>query len=137
MLDLKQGSISIDGIDISTVPHDHVRQHIAAVPQDTYIFNGSFRVNVDPNNVATSDEELIEVLKKVRLWEKLESRGGLDGVISDTNGLSQGETQLLVFARAMLRKSKVLVLDEFTSRFVSSSPITGTCRLQTRKVTNL
>ncbi|KAH7030673.1 ABC transporter [Microdochium trichocladiopsis] len=115
MLDAKHGSITIDGVNIANVPHDHVRKALAAVPQDAYIFGGTVRLNVDPDNVAASDEEIIEVLRKVRLWGKLQTRGGLDGVIGDDSGLSQGETQLLVFARAMLRRSRILILDEFTS----------------------
>ncbi|KXJ95019.1 ABC transporter [Microdochium bolleyi] len=115
MLDAKYGSITVDGVDIATVPHDHVRKSLVAVPQDAYIFGGTVRLNVDPDGVATSDEEIIDVLRKVRLWGKLQTRGGLDGVVSDEASLSQGEAQLLVFARAMLRRSKVLILDEFTS----------------------
>lgn len=119
MLNADHGSISIDGIDISTIPHEYVRTRLAAIPQEAYIFDGTVRLNVDPLGVAASDDEMIDALKKVQLWEKLEGRGGLEGVISAENGLSQGESQLLVFARAMLRKSRVLILDEFTSRYAN------------------
>jgi ABC-type multidrug transport system fused ATPase/permease subunit len=108
------GVITIDGLDISTIPHEHIRSRLAAVPQDVYIFDGTVRLNVDPNRTL-SDEEIKHALEKVQLWSKIEQRGGLDAAIHD-KFFSQGESQLLVFARAMLRKSKVLILDEFASR---------------------
>ena len=119
MMDLDGGSIAIDGIDISTIPHEYLRSRITAVPQETYIFNGTVRLNVDPSE-AVSDEELVRVLQRVQLWAKIEERGGLSAVI-DEKFFSHGEAQLFVFARAMVRKSRVLILDEITSKYESSS----------------
>ncbi|KAJ0369958.1 hypothetical protein COL154_001764 [Colletotrichum chrysophilum] len=116
MLDLDGGSIIIDGIDLSTLPHEYVRSHLVAVPQESYIFDGSVRLNIDPTETVP-DSDVIEALEKVQLWGKVEERGGLDSLIDD-KFFSQGEAQLLVFARAMLRKGKVLILDEITSRCV-------------------
>ncbi|KXH25809.1 ABC transporter [Colletotrichum simmondsii] len=113
MMDLDSGTITIDNVDISTLPHEYVRSKIVAVPQESYLFDGTVRLNLDPGQTA-SDEEITMVLKRVQLWDKVEERGGLDAVIDD-KFLSQGEAQLLVFARAMLRKGRVLVLDEITS----------------------
>ncbi|KAI8283986.1 ABC transporter atnG [Colletotrichum sp. SAR 10_98] len=113
MLDLDSGSITIDGIDLSTLPHEYVRSHLVAVPQESYIFDGSVRLNIDPTETVP-DSDVIEALEKVQLWGKVEERGGLDALIDD-KFFSQGEAQLLVFARAMLRKGKVLILDEITS----------------------
>ncbi|KAF9876316.1 ABC transporter [Colletotrichum karsti] len=113
MLDLDSGTITIDGVDLSTVPHENVRSRLVAVPQESYVFDGSIRLNVDPSERAT-DAEIVEVLERVRLWDKVEERGGLDAVIDD-GFFSQGEAQLLVFARAMLRRGRVLILDEVTS----------------------
>ncbi|KAJ0345222.1 hypothetical protein KNSL1_008611 [Colletotrichum chrysophilum] len=113
MLDLDGGSIIIDGIDLSTLPHEYVRSHLVAVPQESYIFDGSVRLNIDPTETVP-DSDVIEALEKVQLWGKVEERGGLDSLIDD-KFFSQGEAQLLVFARAMLRKGKVLILDEITS----------------------
>ncbi|KAJ3955412.1 hypothetical protein N0V92_008076 [Colletotrichum tropicale] len=116
MIDLDGGSIVIDGIDLSTLPHEYVRSHLVAVPQESYIFDGSVRLNIDPTEIVP-DSDVIEALEKVQLWGKVEERGGLDALIDD-KFFSQGEAQLLVFARAMLRKGKVLILDEITSRCV-------------------
>ncbi|KAF6795321.1 ABC multidrug transporter [Colletotrichum sojae] len=113
LMQLDAGSIAVDGIDLSTVPHEHVRSRLAAVPQDAFIFEGTVRLNVDPEGTA-SDEEIRRVLDKVRLWSKVEQRGGLDAEIHE-GFFSRGESQLLVFARAMLQRSRVLILDEFTS----------------------
>lgn len=114
MLDLDSGSITVDGIDLSTLPHEYVRSHLVAVPQESYIFDGSVRLNIDPTETVP-DSDVVEALEKVQLWGKVEERGGLDALIDD-KFFSQGEAQLLVFARAMLRKGRVLILDEITSR---------------------
>lgn len=121
MLDLDTGSIAIDGVDLASLPHEHVRSSLVAVPQESYVFDGTVRLNLDPGRCVPDDADVVEALKRVRLWEKVESRGGLDAVIED-GFFSQGEAQLLVFTRAMLRKGKVLVLDEITSRYVECSP---------------
>lgn len=113
MLDLDSGSITVDGIDLSTLPHEYVRSHLVAVPQESYIFDGSVRLNIDPTETVP-DSDVVEALEKVQLWGKVEERGGLDALIDD-KFFSQGEAQLLVFARAMLRKGRVLILDEITS----------------------
>ncbi|OHE98019.1 ABC transporter [Colletotrichum orchidophilum] len=113
MMNLDSGTITIDDVDISTLPHEYVRSKIVAVPQESYIFDGTVRLNLDPGQTA-SDSEITAVLEKVQLWGKVEERGGLEAVIDD-RFFSQGEAQLLVFARAVLRKGRVLILDEITS----------------------
>lgn len=117
MIELTTGSITVDDLDISTMPRDEVRSRIIGVSQDTYLLRGNVRLNADPTG-STSDETIIEVLKKVQLWEVLHEKGGLELEL-DEKVLSHGQRQLFCLARAMLRQSRILILDEATSRYVS------------------
>jgi ABC-type multidrug transport system fused ATPase/permease subunit len=117
-MDLDSGAIMIDGVDISRVSCNSLRASIVALPQDSHIFDDSIRRNVDPHGTS-NDEEITMALEKVQLWSKVLARGGLDTDIH-SESFSRGETQLLVFARALIRRSKILILDEFTSRYVRS-----------------
>lgn len=113
MLNIDNGCITIDNIDISTLIHEQVRSALVSVPQEIYLFNGTVRLNVDPSEVVT-DERVIHALQTVQLWPVIERRGGLDVVIDD-KFFSQGQVQLLGLARAMVRKGSILILDEPTS----------------------
>jgi ATP-binding cassette subfamily C (CFTR/MRP) protein 1 len=113
LLDIESGTISIDGIDLRSVPRDILRECIIAIPQDLFILTGTIRLNADPSSKRT-DEEIINALVKVKLWPIIETRGGLECDLNE-HPLSQGQQQLFSLARAMLRKSKILILDEATS----------------------
>ncbi|EZF09743.1 hypothetical protein H103_08894 [Trichophyton rubrum CBS 288.86] len=114
MLELSGGSISIDGIDLSTLPRSEIRSRITGVSQDALILKGSLRLNVDPTGVL-SDDAMISALKSVQLWNIVNEKGGLDVDIDEFH-LSHGQKQLLCLARAILRPSTILILDEATSK---------------------
>ena len=110
---MPSGSISIDDVDLSTVSRRVIRQRLTAIPQETLIIPGSMRENIDPFKTSNVDE-IVSALEKVGLASVIADRGGIETDMTDI-GLSQGELQLFAVARALLRPSKVLVVDEMTS----------------------
>ncbi|NLG86755.1 MAG: ABC transporter ATP-binding protein [Firmicutes bacterium] len=115
--DLSEGTIYIDGQDISTVQRDSLRSQLGIVLQDTHLFSETVRENIRYGKLTATDAE-VEQAARLAQAEPFIVRlpAGYDTVLSEDGGnLSQGQRQLLSIARAILADPAILILDEATS----------------------
>ncbi|KAF7713539.1 Uncharacterized protein PECH_000557 [Penicillium ucsense] len=113
LLHVTRGSILVDGVDISRIPGSTTRSRVNTISQQPLFLHGDVRFNANPEGNA-SDEEIESALRTVNLWPYLESKGGLDAEMSE-DMLSQGQQQLFCLARALCKRSTILIIDEATS----------------------
>ncbi|XP_055010778.1 ATP-binding cassette sub-family C member 12 [Boleophthalmus pectinirostris] len=111
-----EGSILIDGVDIATIGLHDLRSKLSVIPQDPVLFIGTVRYNVDPFD-NYSDDEIWTALEKTCMKESISQLEEklLAPVLENGENFSVGERQLLCMARALLRNSKIIVLDEATA----------------------
>lgn len=122
LVELSGGSITIDGLDISTIGLHDLRSRLAIIPQDPTLFKGTIRSNLDPFNEHT-DLELWSALRQsdlvsadASLDDKSPGRIHLDGIVEDEGlNFSLGQRQLMALARALVRGSQIIICDEATS----------------------
>ncbi|MBQ6844248.1 MAG: ABC transporter ATP-binding protein, partial [Agathobacter sp.] len=115
--DIQKGQILIDGIDIKKIKIASLRKHFGQMLQDVFLFSGDIRSNIILREEGISDEEVMEACRYVNadsFINKLEN--GLDEVVQERgNNFSAGQRQLLSFARTIIHKPAVMILDEATA----------------------
>ncbi|MBM7636806.1 ABC transporter ATP-binding protein [Streptococcus saliviloxodontae] len=114
--EINSGSIKIDGVDVHDMSRSEVHDAFSMVLQDTWLFEGTIRDNLVFNQENISDEQVIAATKAVGVHHFIKTLPkGYDTVLDDSVTLSVGQKQLLTIARALLKDSPLLILDEATS----------------------
>jgi ATP-binding cassette subfamily B protein len=123
--DIQKGQILIDGIDIRKIKIASLRKHFGQMLQDVFLFAGDIRSNIVLRKEGVTDEEVWEAARYVNansFISKLD--GGLDEVVRERgNNFSAGQRQLLSFARTILHKPSVMILDEATANIDTETEI--------------
>lgn len=123
MYDPDHGSVEIDGHDIRNVTFSSLREKLAYVGQDTFLFSNTIMYNIGLGNPNASEEDIIAAAKSANAHDFImKLQNGYNTQVGDNgNKLSGGQKQRIAIARAMLRNSEVLILDEATSALDSES----------------
>ncbi len=110
------GSISIDGVPITSLKRENLRELFGMVLQDTWMFEGTVRENLVYNKEGVSEERLDQVCRAVGLTDLIDQLPDrYDTMLNDNASISAGQKQLFTIARAMIEDAPLLILDEATS----------------------
>lgn len=121
LLEIRRGSVKIDGVDITTINRRSLRKNLSIIPQDPFLFSTSVRDNLDAEG-QISDQLIWSVLERCQLKSVVERLGGLSADVGEGGkNLSVGEKQLLCLARALLTNSKIICIDEATASVDSNT----------------
>lgn len=123
--DIQKGHIYIDGIDIKKIKISSLRKHIGQMLQDVFLFSGTIKSNIKLRNEEISDEDVktsCEYVNADRFINKL-AKGYDQEVQENGSNFSNGERQLLSFARTIVRKPEILILDEATSNIDTENEV--------------
>ena len=122
---IQKGQILIDGIDIRKIKISSLRRHFGQMLQDVFLFSGDIRSNILLRMEGVSDEQVMDACRYVnadKFIDKLEN--GLDEVVRERgNNFSAGQRQLLSFARTIIHKPAVMILDEATANIDTETEI--------------
>lgn len=112
-----EGAVLLDGCDVKKVTLESLRSQLGIMTQDNFLFSGTIRENIRYGRLDATDEEVVEAAKAVNAHEFIEKlENGYDTEISERGvRLSIGQRQLLAFARTMISRPRILILDEATS----------------------
>jgi len=115
--DIQRGEILIDGIDIKKIKISSLRRHFGQMLQDVFLFAGTIRSNIVLRDESITDEEVLEACRYVNADHFIgKLKDGLDEQVRERgNNFSQGQRQLLSFARTIVHKPAVMILDEATA----------------------
>ena len=123
--EIQKGQILIDGIDIKKIKIESLRKAIGQMLQDVFLFSGSIRTNITLHDDSFTDEEIMNTCKYVNADSFINKQpNGLDQeVIERGENFSQGQRQLLSFARTVLHKPQILLLDEATANIDTETEV--------------
>ncbi|MBO5440035.1 MAG: ABC transporter ATP-binding protein [Clostridia bacterium] len=123
--DIQKGQILIDGIDIKKIKISSLRRHFGQMLQDVFLFSGTIKSNLALKENTFTDEEIYEACKYVNADHFIDKlSNGIDSEVRERgNNFSQGQRQLLSFARTILHKPSVMILDEATANIDTETEI--------------